>query len=89
MGSQKHIFRAMKYLSFLTQVGLSILTPILLCVLAAVWLQNRFGLGNWVVVVGILLGVGGGFCSLFQFFQFVQREGKKEREEQEDKWRRL
>lgn len=46
-------------LVWLTQLGLSILSPLLLCVLLAVWLRNRFGVGGWVVVLGILLGLGG------------------------------
>lgn len=42
---------------WLTQLGLSTVVPLAGFVLLAVWLKNRFGLGNWVLFVGIGLGV--------------------------------
>ena len=54
----------MKYLSLLTwvtQLGFSILFPTCAMLLLANWLQNRFGLGLWIM---ILLGVIGVFTSI-------------------------
>ena len=54
----------MKYLSLLTwvtQLGFSILFPTCAMLLLANWLQNRFGLGLWIMV---LLGVIGVFTSI-------------------------
>ena len=54
----------MKYLSLLTwvtQLGFSILFPTCAMLLLAYWLQNRFGLGLWIMV---LLGVIGVFTSI-------------------------
>ena len=54
----------MKYLSLLTwvtQFGFSILFPTCSMLLLAYWLQNRFGLGPWVM---ILLGIIGVFTSI-------------------------
>lgn len=51
--------RTMRELIWLTQLGLSIVCPLLLCVLGAVWLRNRFDLGNWVIFLGIALGLQG------------------------------
>ena len=55
----------MKYLSLIlwvTQFGLSILVPPCLLLLLAVWLQNQYGLGMWIVAVlgilGLLIAVG-------------------------------
>lgn len=50
----------MKFLSLLTwvgQFGLSIIFPTLFFLLLAVWLQAKFQLGMWVVVVLGILGV--------------------------------
>ena len=50
----------MKLLSLLTwvgQFGLSIIFPTLFFLVTAVWLQNRFGLGMWIVVLFGILGV--------------------------------
>ena len=50
----------MKNLSLIlwvTQFGLSILMPPCVLLLLAVWLQNRFGLGMWIIVVLGILGL--------------------------------
>ena len=44
-------------LVWLTQLGLSVAIPPAVFILLAVWLRDRFGLGAWVLIVGILLGV--------------------------------
>ncbi|MDD3430284.1 MAG: AtpZ/AtpI family protein [Oscillospiraceae bacterium] len=79
MKDNRSFFKAVTWLSYLTQLGLSIAAPILLCILAASWLQTRFALGYWVMLVAIVLGVGGGIVSLFNFIFYVQRQigGKK------------
>ena len=50
----------MKILSLLvwvTQLGFSILFPLCFFLLLAAWLQNRFGLGLWIVIVCGILGI--------------------------------
>jgi len=50
----------MKILSLLmwvTQFGLSILFPLCFFLLLAVWLQQRYGLGMWILVVCGILGL--------------------------------
>ena len=54
----------LRLLSLLTQLGLSVIVPLLLCLFGALYLQNRFGLGGWIVAVGVLLGLGGAAASL-------------------------
>ena len=44
-------------LVWLTQLGISVAVPPALCILGAVWLRNRFGLGAWILIVGIVLGL--------------------------------
>ena len=44
-------------LVWLTQLGLSVAVPPTAFVLIAVWLRNRFDLGAWVIIVGVLLGI--------------------------------
>lgn len=43
-------------LVFMTQLGLSVALPFAGFLLLALWLQNRFGFGSWVLWVGIILG---------------------------------
>ena len=47
----------LQLLTWLTQLGLSTAVPLAGFVLVAVWLRNRFGLGLWVLFVGIGLGL--------------------------------
>ena len=44
-------------LVWLTQLGLSVALPFGGFILLALWLQNDFGWGQWVLWVGIVLGV--------------------------------
>ncbi len=46
-------------LVWLTQLGLSVAGPLTGFILVAVWLRQRFGLGVWVLIIGILLGISG------------------------------
>lgn len=47
----------LQLLTWLTQLGLSTAVPLAGFVLLGVWLRNRFALGNWVLFVGIGLGL--------------------------------
>ena len=51
-------------LAWLTQLGLSTAVPLAGFILLAVWLRERFGWGNWVIFVGIGLGL---FCAIDGF----------------------
>ena len=46
-------------LVWLTQLGLSVAGPLTGFILGAVWLRQRFDLGFWVVIVGIVFGISG------------------------------
>lgn len=60
--------------SYLTQVGLSIATPLVLMLLLAGWLVRATGLGAWVYVPGLVLGLGAGACSFAAFARYVTRK---------------
>ena len=64
---------------WLTQLGLSIAVPLAGFVWLAVWLRERFGLGIWVIFVGIGLGL---FCAVDGFcknLKLLNRLGKDEK----------
>ena len=65
-------------LAMVTQFGISTITPMLLCIFAALWLKNRFALGDWAVLIGILLGVGSGFMSMMKMIRQMSELSKKE-----------
>ena len=49
--------KILNLLMWVGQFGFSIIFPTLFFLLAAVWLQNKFGLGMWIIVVFGILGV--------------------------------
>jgi len=49
--------KILNLLMWVGQFGFSIIFPTLVFLLAAVWLQNRFGLGMWIIVVFGILGL--------------------------------
>lgn len=42
---------------WLTQLGLTTALPLAGFILLAVWLQDHFGWGNWVIWVGVIVGI--------------------------------
>lgn len=64
--------------SMTIQFGISTITPMLLCILVAVWLKNHFALGDWVVLVGLLLGIGSGIMSMLKMIRQMGELAKKE-----------
>lgn len=48
-------------LVWLTQLGLSVALPPAVLIWLAVWLRDRFSWGNWVIWVGIALGL---YCAI-------------------------
>lgn len=70
-------------LVWLTQVGISVAVPLAAFVFCAVWLQERFGLGGWIIWVGLALGI---ICAISGFRQcltlmdqMAQRKNKPEK----------
>ncbi len=59
----------LQLLTWLTQLGLSTAVPLAGFVLLAVWLKNRFGLGNWVLFAGIGLGL---FSAIDGFYKSLK-----------------
>ena len=70
----------LKMLIWLTQLGLSIALPPAGFVWLAVWLRGRFSLGNWVIFVGIVLGIAGavdGFRSSLKAMQMMEKQDRR------------
>jgi len=72
-------------LSHVTGFGISLITPIFLLVWGAMWLQERFGVGDWIMVVAIVSGL---ISAGFTFYHFVSDEIKRAEREGEAVLRR-
>ena len=72
----------LQLLTWLTQLGLSTAVPLAGFVLLAVWLKNRFGLGNWVLFAGIGLGI---FSAVDGFYKSLKALDNLTRDKKKDK----
>ena len=66
---------------WLTQFGLSVAVPPLCFIGLATWLRNSWGWGQWVIWVGVVLGIYGavtGFVSTLRKLMHLSDEKKKE-----------
>ena len=61
----------------LTQFGLSLLTPTLLCLFLCYFLSSRLGVGGWIYIVGFFFGLGGSATVGWKFYKAVLKDDKK------------
>lgn len=69
-------------LVWLTQLGLSVAAPLICFPLAALWLREKYGWGQWVFWVGLGLGVFSAIEGLISSLKTLERlsHGKKKDE---------
>ena len=68
-------------LTWLTQLGLSVAAPLAGFIFLSLWLRNQFSLGNWVLWVGILLGLISALDGLRTSLKALSRLTKSEAED--------
>ncbi len=73
------LYRVMRDLCWVGQLGLSLIMPLLLCLLACWWAVNRFQLPFWLYIPAVILGFGGGVVTAREFYRMTMRRGKKEK----------
>ncbi len=65
--------KALQALVWVTQLGLSVVAPLVCFVLPAVWLRERFHFGSWVVFLGVILGILGAVGGLINALKALHR----------------
>lgn len=75
MNNLKYIIRQ---LSLLTQLGLSLVVPILLCLFLCWFLNDRFDIGGWIYIPGFIMGLGSSFMTAYKFYLFESKKTKKD-----------
>lgn len=69
----------MKYLTLVSQLGFTMITPILICVFIGTFIDERTNKAPLFTIVFILLGVGGAFRNLFYLVgKNIKKEDKDE-----------
>ncbi len=90
-GEHHYDFGALRALGLITQAGLSFCVPLVLCIIGASFLRARFGLGQGIMVAGIVLGLASGvsgFANVLRTMERVSRPpspgaGQREKGEKE------
>lgn len=67
---------ALKNLTLISQIGISMITPILLGVFIGQIIDRRIGTEGIFVIVFLLIGAGGGFLNLFKLTGFFKDKRK-------------
>ena len=75
----KSWMKVMQDVAWLTQLGVSVTAPPLLCAGAAGWLSARAGLPAWVMLPALLLGFGGSAASVWGFYRYMQRKATRKK----------
>ena len=75
----------LKNLSLLTQFGLSLITPLLLCLALCWWLYSRFGWGGWIFIFGFFFGLGGSGMVAYNLYLSVLKKQSQEKKEKKEK----
>ncbi len=57
---------ALKNLSLVSQIGFSMVIPIVLCVLAGNYIDQKLKSQPWFLVIFVILGVGAAFLNLYK-----------------------
>ncbi|MCD8153692.1 MAG: AtpZ/AtpI family protein [Clostridiales bacterium] len=72
-----------KNLTLIGQLGLSLVTPVLLCLALCWWLTSCVGLGSWIYLPGFFFGLGGSGTFAYKFYLSVIKKEKKEKTDRE------
>ena len=67
----------MKNITMLSQLGLSFITPLLLCLALCWFITFRTGIGGWIYILGFFFGMGGSGTVAYKFYLSVNKQEKK------------
>lgn len=70
-----------KNLPLVTQFGFMLVTPLVVSLWAGLFLQRRFNLGSWVMLVAILIGLLGMFSGFLNFVRYAEKQTQEDEED--------
>ena len=84
MSNKKSFYKSLSNLALISQIGFSMIVPIIGCVWFASFLMRRFDLGVWVLFVFVILGVVTAFMNLYKLAAFSNKDIEKDKKEKEE-----
>lgn len=88
MGRWKELREVYRSFLMLGQLGLSIVTPTILCLLFSWWLASHLDFGMWIYIPGFVLGMGGSASVAYEFYRSLEKQDKR-KEEREGKKKKI
>ena len=82
---KKSFYKSLSNLALLSQIGFSMVVPIIGCVWVANFLMKKFNLGVWVLFLFIILGVFSAFANLFKITKFSTKTKEDKEIKSKDK----
>ena len=70
--------KAFRNLSILSQFGLSLAMPLLLCLFVAYQLREHFHLSYWIYLTAFFFGLAAFFMTAYKFYLSVSEKEKKQ-----------
>jgi len=68
-----------KNITLITQFGLSLVIPLLMCLGICWFICDRTGVGAWIYIFGFIMGIGSSFMTAYKFY-LAQIAGQKKEE---------
>ncbi len=81
----KNFYKSLSNLALLSQIGFSMIVPIIGCVWIANFLMKKFNMGTWVLFLFIILGVTSAFANLFRLTRFSSKTNENKDSKTKDK----
>lgn len=76
--------KLMAQFAMVGQLGLSLVTPLLICIFACYMLTTKLGVGGWVYILGFFFGLGGSMTTAYKVYLEVNKKNTgKKRDEKE------
>ncbi len=73
----KWLYKAMEDLVWVSQLGLSLMMPLLLLLGLCYWLTTSFDFPMWIYLPGFVFGIGGGMSSFWNFWKLFKSRNRK------------
>ena len=77
----KEMMKIARMLALFGQLGFTIVTPPIVLALLAHWLQKRFSMGSWIMLIAIVLGLVASGCGVWQYYRRITAYEKKQEKE--------
>ena len=77
----KDLSKIMTQLTLVGQLGLSLATPLLLCLFVCYLLISKLSAPAWIYIPGFILGIGSSMMTAWKFYTAViSRDNKKKKD---------